>query len=110
MSFLSREGDKVPWWWPGVVRPDQSREDVTFQEAFQDVRDWALPAPNPSPIPFVFGTAAAAAPYAAGAALVWFGPTPYHKAVGASMLWPGPTDVVFFGLGYEFGEQVESWL
>ena len=109
MGLLSVEGDEVPWWWPGIVWPHQTREQVTFQEAIQDVQDWIVP-PNPTPIPLALGTATALAPYAAGAALVWFGPTPYHKALGFSMLVPSPSDAVFFRAGYEFGEEVEDWL
>ncbi len=109
MGFLTQEGDEVSWWWPFIVWPDQTREQVTFEEAVHDVRDWIVPEPSPSPIPIIFGTAAVAAPYVAGVAIVAFAP-PWWKPIGASMLVPGPTDPLFFAAGYEFGEHVEDWL
>ena len=103
--MFTREGDEVPWWWPGVVRSDQRRQDVSFQEAVYDVHSWV---PEPS-IPLFTGLTAAAAPYVAGAALVAFAPNPAWKATGAAMLFPNPVaDAVWFAAGYEFGVQVES--
>lgn len=62
-------------------------------------------------IPLATGIAAVSIPYAVGAALVVFGPTPYHKALGVSMLVPGPQDLVYFAAGYYIGDQfVQTFL
>ena len=60
-----------------------------------------------NPIPITTGLVFAGIPYVIGAALVYFGPAPM-KPVGATMLVPGPTDPVLFGIGYKFGESIES--
>lgn len=57
-------------------------------------------------VPIATGTLAVAIPYIAGASLVYFGPTPYHKALGASMLVPGPQDAAYFAAGYYVGSQL----
>ncbi len=112
------QGDEVPWWWPGVVYSDQSRESVTPREALDDVMGFdglpfANPTPSPDlgsvPLPIAMGVAAVATPYLLGGAIVAFAPPPL-KPIGAAMLFPNPAaDAVWFGVGYKFGEEVEDW-
>ena len=104
MDWITLPGEEVPWWWPGVVRSDQSREDVSFEEAVSDVRSWI---PN-EPVPLAFGITAVAVPYVAGAAIVAFAP-PWWKPAGMAMLVPSPMDAAYFSAGYSFGQQVEDW-
>ena len=60
-----------------------------------------------NPIPIATGLAFAGAPYAIGAAIVYFGPAPM-KPLGASMLVPGPTDPILFAMGYRVGDDIDD--
>ena len=95
----------VPFW----DRDDSIHAIETYGEFHDQKRDFVR-----TNLPIITGSVAVAVPYVAGAALVWFGPTPYHKALGFSMLAPGPQDFVYFAAGYSVGkwfqDDIPDWL
>ena len=96
---------------PGIVSPmvlpwdrgDFQEVVESYGEFHEAKRDFVR-----TNLPLITGTTAVAAPYVAGVALVWFGPTPYHKGLGFSMLIPGPQDAAYFAAGYYAGQWIQD--
>ncbi len=103
MSFLSREGDTVPWWWPGVVRSDQKRRPYMTEDEL--IRKLGYVVEHP--VPFVTAMTFVAVPYVVGGMIVVLAPPPW-KPVGVSMMVPGPSDPLLFAAGYSVGMQIED--